>query len=1153
MKKFYIAGFLLFTSILLLAGTVDQSYFFNNHKVISSGDYHLVHFENLFLTGKTGEPVLPYQAVKILLPPGEVATSIEFFGENEILVPGTFKLYPKQPSRPLSDPGNEAFYKNESVYLTDANYPANQYGELTTSYLNGYAIAMSSFTPVKFNPVTGQISYFQQVKIRIHTEPGLASAEALKNLNHSTAIANRINGFVQNPNLSKQYPQSSKSNDDYQLLIITPLQFESDFDDLVDMYTNRGLKVKLVTKETINSTINGSDLQDKIRNFIIQEYQDNNAEFVLLGGDVEHIPYRGFYCYVQSGSGYEDSGIPSDLYYSALDGNWNTDGDNKWGEIGEDDLLPEIAVARFPFSNSSELANMINKSVSYQNSPVLGEFSNALMAGEWLYSNPETYGSDYLELLIGHQTENGYETWGIPEDYNYTKLYEVNSPWSANDLMAEINAGKQFVHHVGHANSSYVAYLSNSDITNANFSGANGIDHNFTLLQSAGCICGAFDDNDCIMEKMVTIQNFAVAVVGNSRYGWFNEGQTEGPAAHLHREMVDAMYHERMNILGAAFMESKIQTAPWVTAPGQWEEGALRWNFYDINILGDPALSVWTDEPVEIIVNHAGVLYLGTNTYEATVTSEGQPMEGFRCSLVFENEIYGTGLTDVNGSANIEVDPISNPGEATLVVTGYNCLPDESVVTIIPAGPTYVHYFDHFVTEASGNNNGLIDFGETISFDMTLENIGSEQADDVVAELTTTNPYITMTDTEEDFGNIAGSSTTTYTHAFAFDVANDIPDQNAIEFELTINWGDSKQEVVDIFFELANAPDMVVDSITVDDSQSGNGNGLPDPGETVDVVIQASNMGHCACEIANGSISSTSNFANVVNANYDLGIIDAGETKQAIFTVEIDMDTPSGTSIDLEFEVEAGAYTAQQTYYLPVGLVFEDFETGDFSAFDWDFGGNANWTITNANPFEGAYSAKSGVIGDDSETELMITMDVVADDEISFFRRVSSEASYDFLRFYMDGVQKAEWAGEENWDEVTFPVSSGTHTFKWAYEKDQSVNSGEDCAWIDYIVFPGSSNQPVYISDQSTANFNIYPNPASQFFTIEYQMTQNSKVSLSLADKLGQEVKSFLHSEYLAAGFYKYSYHTHDLKPGIYLLRIFTETELITKKIIISK
>ncbi len=323
--------------------------------------------------------------------------------------------------------------------------------------------------------------------------------------------------------------------------------------------------------------------------------------------------------------------------------------DNSWGEIGEDDLLPEIAVARFSFSNISELNNMINKTVSYQNNPVLGEFNDALMAGEWLYSNPDTYGSDYLELLIGFHDDNGYDTWGIPETYNFEKLYEINQSWGANDLITAINSGKQFVHHVGHANSTYVAYMSNSDITNSNFYGANGVDHNYTIMQSHGCICGAFDDSDCIMEKMVSIENFAVAVVGNSRYGWFNEGQTEGPAQHLHREMVDALYHEKMNHIGQAFVESKIQTAPWVTAPGQWEEGALRWNFYDINILGDPTLSIWTAEPIDIEVDHLGIYFMGVDTYEATVTSNGVPMENFNCAIMFNGELYGAGKTDENG------------------------------------------------------------------------------------------------------------------------------------------------------------------------------------------------------------------------------------------------------------------------------------------------------------------------------------------------------------------------------------------------------------------------------------------------------------------------------------------------------------------------
>jgi len=754
MRKFQLIALLLFASVLLNAGIIEKTWYIGDNTISDAGDYQIIQIENSLTTGITGHPALPYQAIKLLLPPGEKAVSIEFSGEDEIQLTGFYSLYPQQSSRPLSDPGEGHFIVNEEVYNTNAFYPEKQIGELSTSFMNGYAFALSSFTPVRYNPVTGIVSIYKKVKITIYTEPDECAAIALQNLRSSENILERIHEYAQNPTLIKQYPSSTVKSDDYQLLIITPTQFENDFQDLIDIYLERGIKTEIVTKESINSTGTGLDLQEKIRNYIILEYQDNGVEFVLLGGDVEHIPYRGFYCYVESGSGYTDNNIPADLYYSALDGTWNDDNDNSWGEIGEDDLLPEIAVGRFSFSNISELNNMINKTISYQNNPVLGEFNDALMAGEWLYSNPDTYGSDYLELLIGFHDDNGYDTWGIPETYNFEKLYEINQSWGANDLISAINSGKQFVHHVGHANSTYVAYMSNSDITNSNFYGANGIDHNFTIMQSHGCICGAFDDNDCIMEKMVGIENFAVAVVGNSRYGWFNEGQTEGPAQHLHREMVDALYHEKMNHIGQAFLESKIQTAPWVTAPGQWEEGALRWNFYDINILGDPTLSLWTAEPIDIEVDHLGTHFIGVDSYEAIVTSNGMPMENFQCAFIFDGELYGAGLTDENGYANITLELIVEPGEAELIVSGYNCLPHSYDVMVVPAGPTFIYIEDYQINDATGNGNGELDYSESVSMDLTLGNIGTEQAENVEAEIETTDQYITITDGSESFGTI---------------------------------------------------------------------------------------------------------------------------------------------------------------------------------------------------------------------------------------------------------------------------------------------------------------------------------------------------------------------------------------------------------------
>jgi len=685
MKKFCFFVLLMASVLMLNAGIVEKTYYFSNPTIIPSGEFQLIHFENTLITGKTGEPALPYQSVQLLLLPGEKAVSIEFIGEEEIQLSGIYKIYPQQASRPLSVDGNGTFALNELIYHTNVNYPASPTGQLVTSYLNGYAFALSTFTPLRFNPVTGVVSMYKKVTIKVITESDSQSVKALENLKSSGSIDKRVKSFSQNPEMVSEYPSASKSGDDYQFLIITPSQFVSNFQELIDVYLERGIKTQVVTRETINTSGTGQDLTEKVRNYIIQEYQDHSVEYVLLGGDVEHVPYRGFYCYAVSGSGYEDNNIPADLYYSALDGNWNTDGDNSWGEPGEDDLLPEIAVGRFSFSNVTELNNMLHKTIFYQNNPVLGEFNNTLFAGEWLYGEPfETWGSDYLELLIGHRTDNGYETWGVPESYNFQKLYEENQPWGANDLITAINSGKQYVHHVGHANSNYVAYMGNSDITNGNFYGANGVDHNYTIFHSHGCICGAFDDSDCIMEKMASIENFAVAVIGNSRYGWFNEGQTEGPAAHLHREMVDALYHEKINHIGKAFTEAKIQTAPWVTAPGQWEEGALRWNFYDINILGDPTLSLWTAEPIAIQTTYESEILISAASTSVTVNSNGAPMENFTCSILMDGVLYGTATTDASGMAQINIDPaFASVGEAQLIISGYNCLPTAYSISVV--------------------------------------------------------------------------------------------------------------------------------------------------------------------------------------------------------------------------------------------------------------------------------------------------------------------------------------------------------------------------------------------------------------------------------------------------------------------------------------
>ncbi len=660
------------------AGRVEFGYHFDNPTVKNIGEYQTLVFANSLLSSLPGQPALPYQQVKLMLPPGESAKSIEITFSDETELAGKFSLYPQQEVRPVGNAVPVKIIKDEAVYNLNATYPANPQGHLITSFLNGRAFALSTFTPLRYNPVTGKASYYSSVKVIVETETDINAQNALSNLSVDSKLAAR---FADNPEMDNLYSSMRRPlTDIYEILIVCTSGYSSAFEGMRAAYLKEGLRSQVVTFETIKSSMTGTDDPERIRNFIIKEYKAHGIQQVVLAGDAELIPYRGFYAYVQSGLGYTDYNIPSDVYYSALDSTWDTDNDAIWGEPGEEDLLPDISVGRLPFSNPTELNALLHKSYNYQFAPVDGEFRNILLAGEYLYPAPYlTYGSYYMKLLVGLRTNYGYTTSGIPVTYPIDTLYDdETSSWSKQTLINHLNMGRPMLNHVGHANETYVMRLGNGDITNSNFSGLNGVTHNYTIVYTHGCDCGAFDNNtsDCIGERMVNIDNFAAAFIGNSRYGWFNEGTGDGPSEHLHREFMDALFHDKINRLGSAHLQSKIATSPWVTAPGQWETGALRWCFYDCNVLGDPAMAAFTDNPIIIKTVYPDNVLLGTTTLPVLVTSEGSAVEGLSCVVIENGAMIGKATTDASGNCTIALSPaIIEPGNVQLVVSGYNCVP----------------------------------------------------------------------------------------------------------------------------------------------------------------------------------------------------------------------------------------------------------------------------------------------------------------------------------------------------------------------------------------------------------------------------------------------------------------------------------------------
>ena len=122
--------------------------------------------------------------------------------------------------------------------------------------------------------------------------------------------------------------------------------------------------------------------------------------------------------------------------------------------------------------------------------------------------------------------------------------------------------------------------------------------------------------------------------------------------------------------------------------------------------------------------------------------------------------------------------------------------------------------------------------------------------------------------------------------------------------------------------------------------------------------------------------------------------------------------------------------------------------------------GNSEWEYTESWKTSGKYSAKTSSISHNQTSVLPITVEVEQPGHVVFSFKVSSEENNDYLVFSIDGIEQARWSGEMQ-NRVWFPVSAGTHTFSWVYQKNDNTNQFADSAWIDEIYFPpvkGESN-----------------------------------------------------------------------------------------------
>ncbi len=1039
---------------LCLQGQIlKHEYTFANPRITGTGNIKTIDSDYCTNKGVYGQPSLPWRVCNLVLPEGTTVEQIVVtaIGTDTLTIDGI--IAPTGHVRPLSVSQSAGPVVPDALTYSKSEFLGQDYSQLLhkVHYINGKPVLMFGLSPVKYNPAGGKLVFFRKLLVEVYGKQGQGQSRLC---DHDIML---LKTFVDNAAVLPKAPQQTNSVNTIDVLLITTEQYVDALEPLLANYHSQGKKSRLVTTQSIQNSYPGTDLAEKIRNCIRDFHENKNVRFVVLGGDVETIPVRHLRAVAHSSQVYSEN-IPSDLYYAALDGNWDTNQNGIFGEPDEADLLPEVAIGRIPFSNASELNNFIGKTTNYTHSPVLSDTNKPLLVGEHLFDDPATWGAQYLDMIVGLQTANGYTTQGIPSTDPYDSLFDRSQTWTTNDLRNKVNQGTSFIHHVGHSNYDYNMRLYNSDLTNTFFSAINGITRLNPLIYSHGCLAAAFDQSDCVAERMIFLPNFASGYVGNSRYGWFNEGQTEGPSAHQHREFIHALYGLEKQQLGICHQISQLRTAAWVDLPFEYEPGAQRWVFYACNVLGDPVLPIWTTVPTSPAFETVGEIFAGDN--ELTITSSANN-PNLQVSLLDKQSNLLGFVDSLMGERVLHIYPtIRVPDTLFLVSSGRNIIPDTvSVIFQRPTAPTLI--FDGY-TIGNGSVNYVVS-GKPATIQINITNVGLTGTTQCTAVVSALTPGISVEGVQLNFGTVEAGQVVSSTESIEFSLPVSIPNNTNILFQIDILINNNIHHT-DYFHIPVRASMLACGSAVWNDQIGGNGNGVPERGEAVLLTIPVRNFGGAESNTVYAVLTTDSQGFTVVNETIQRALVLPLQTTEFTFVIYVGPESSDGATLNVQANISDGIQSSSLSFSTRVNLPVEDFGASSFSLPVWSNNSASPWTFSPGG-IDNGHCLRSGAISHSQSTQVSTTVTHEVPDKISFWVKTSCEGSgsmypYDFLEFEVNGTRMAFWDNVPEWTKVTLNLPAGTNQLVWRYNKDGSVNAGQDAVWIDRIVFPPSFEIP---------------------------------------------------------------------------------------------
>lgn len=1193
MKQF-IAVFTLLIGFAILAADVSFSYTMVEPSLKVSDEYTFVRLEGAQSWGNPGEPELPWFGTKILLQPGEEALDLEV----KLSQPQVFTLErpiaPLQQQHPLSSPvQHPRAQPNPAIYEKAELWPQIAHNGVNTHFLSGHPINFSAICPFEYEPQSAQLTFYRRIDITVRTGSGARANEALGLFKQDVRIVEQLASSVDN---RIDIPKYSTRQSGFDYLIIHDDEKFDQWLPIKDFHNQRGMNVMMKSVQEIETGFTGQDLQEKIRNFIIFVYENNPLRHVLLAGDTDVIPHRGFYVNMGSGAGYVDYDIPADMYYSCLDGNWNTNGNDLWGEPDEADLIPELSLGRFCYNNDAEIQNFIHKTTSYLTQPVISDMKSTLFVGEWLWEGP-TWGGDYMDEMIGGTSMHGYTTVGVPTHWDintlYDRTYGYADAWTGSQVRPLLSEGYNLVNHLGHSFTNYCMRLNNQAVS-ANSITNNGVDQNYSIYFTQGCYAGSFDNRetnagqytaDCITEKFTSIATSAVAMISHSRYGWGVQGSTDGASQKIHRQYIDAIFGEDLRELGFVLVDSKVDNIPFLT-----NSPVMYWVVYETNLFGDPALMVWGDTPQEMYVQLPSYWAVGLNNYQVLTNAPGAT---FR--MKNGEELIWESQADDSGLINIALIQPLTPGEYQIYIVANDFFVHSETVTVIASDQPYVVASSvDFI-----DDDGLYHTGEIIGLDVTIENVGlMDQLGPGTLRLETNAPNINVMNSSYGFDPLEASDTQTIEDFFKIRISGEYPDKHIVNLNFVATF--DTYESTTPFTLMLNAPKLKLDTY-----EFANSNPMIMPGDNpgLNLILSNSGSGHAFSPML---ILFSDNPLIGLSA-FDVGL-DPIPSNDFIFCdnivgISVSEDMPIGSSANIGYLITAengnileGAFTlyiGNQKYafehdqqewisYPPLANFSDQWHRSNHrnntqgGAWSMKFGGPGSSSY--ASSAHGALESPEIPLGQNGKLYFHHWMDA----EI----HTNSTHAWDggLVELSIDGgpwiqiepvggyprqiynnpaspfaANTSVYSGSFGWTEAEFDLSqySGRARVRFVFGSDGYV-TGEGWYIDDVYIeseFDVAADDPV-----QTLRFELfgnYPNPFNPSTTISFDLPVRATVNLDIFNLRGQKIRSLVESE-LPAGTHSAVWNGlddqgHPVSSGVYLYRLSDSTNTTTRKMMLLK